>query len=109
MEAEFFWITLDQFLYKKDMKLTQLARKAGIPYKTLLMQRTRRTFPKLDQAAAIAKALDISIDELVTGVPIPPGMNERSYHIAMAAERSGREELFVIEKILALQEVKGRK
>ena len=106
MEADLFWITVDHLLFEKNMKLVQLAEKAGIAYKTILMQRSRRTFPKLDQAAAIAKALDISLDELATGDPVPPGMNSRSYRIGKAAGKASREELFVIEKILGLQEAR---
>ncbi len=51
------------------MSQSQLARAANVPIGTLRNWEQDRRIPRLDTAAAIAKAIGVSLDELAGDVP----------------------------------------
>lgn len=66
--AEFgfeFWKRVDELRYPSS--LSEFSKKVGVPYQTLLNQRSECRYPKRDDISKIASALHTSIDYLMTG------------------------------------------
>ena len=61
-----FWNRVD--LLRKDMQLQDLARMAGISYKTLTNQRVEHRYPKAEDMKNIARVLGTTQEFLMTGV-----------------------------------------
>lgn len=60
-----FWNRVD--LLRKDMQLQDLARMAGISYKTLTNQRVEHRYPKAEDMKNIARVLGTTQEFLMTG------------------------------------------
>ena len=60
-----FWNRVD--LLRKDMQLQDLARMAGISYKTLTNQRVEHRYPKAEDMKNIARVLGTTQEYLMTG------------------------------------------
>ncbi len=59
---------LKQLRKKKGWSQEKLAREAGISYQTLIkIEQGRIKNPKLDTLIKLAKALDVSLDDLIKG------------------------------------------
>jgi transcriptional regulator with XRE-family HTH domain len=56
---------LDDALWARRMKQIDLARKAGINYKSVNSYYTGHTIPSLEAVVKLAKALDVSVDFLL--------------------------------------------
>lgn len=62
---EVFRKRLDDALWARRMKQIDLARKAGLNYKSVNSYYTGHTIPSLEAVAKIAAALDVSVDFLL--------------------------------------------
>jgi hypothetical protein len=76
-----FWIRFDDLIKKSERKLIDVCAESGIPYDTLITQRTRKSIPKVEQLIDMAVALGVSLDRLVIGKefkedPIAKSINE---------------------------------
>lgn len=60
-----FWNRVD--LLRKDLQLQDLARMAGISYKTLTNQRVEHRYPKAEDMKNIARVLGTTQEFLMTG------------------------------------------
>lgn len=60
-----FWKRVDELRYPSS--LSEFSKKVGVPYQTLLNQRSECRYPKRDDISKIASALHTSIDYLMTG------------------------------------------
>ena len=66
MDAYRFWDNLDK-ARGESITLKDLCKKIGIAYQRLADQRSDCRFPKLEDAYALAKAIGVSLDYLITG------------------------------------------
>jgi hypothetical protein len=64
-EADKFWERVDFLRNKKTLKA--LTKELGIEYETIRVQRTRHRFPKPEYMYLFSKALNTSIEYLLTG------------------------------------------
>jgi transcriptional regulator with XRE-family HTH domain len=64
-DLEVFRKRLDDALWARRMKQIDLARKAGINYKSVNSYYTGHTIPSLEAVVKLAKALDVSVDFLL--------------------------------------------
>ena len=82
MDAYAFWRNFDRFSANKTLKaVTEIA---GVNYRTIKNQRSAVRLPNLDDAYALAKALKVSLDALLTGEEV----KALSCKEAQAVERS---------------------
>ena len=70
-----FWKRVDKLLEKQNAKRPWLARATGLDLNTMQKRIQNNVYPRVDEAAKIAKALGTSIDYLQTGV-VNPTMHE---------------------------------
>lgn len=66
-DAISFWRRVDLLMDRSRETIGDLSSKSGIPYNTIITQRTRRTIPKIEQLVEMSIALGTTIDFLVTG------------------------------------------
>lgn len=62
-----FWKRTNKLIKDKNSKQENVAQECGIPYQTLRSWVTRQTFPDALQAYKIAKALNTTVEYLVSG------------------------------------------
>lgn len=74
MKMREFGVRLTQFRERARLSITQLANRSGIDYMQISRYERGQTLPSLDTAIRIARVLNVSLDELVTGSepPEPP-------------------------------------
>lgn len=74
MKLREFGVRVTQFRERRQVSITQLANLLGVDYMQISRYEKGQTLPSLDTAVRLAKALEISLDELVTGSepPAPP-------------------------------------
>lgn len=97
MDAFIFWKNFDAASRKRT--LISIVERAGLNYKTIKNQRSGLRLPGLEDAYALAKVLDVSLEYLLTGeedTTFPP----RLAKIIKALERASDLELSMVEKIL---------
>jgi len=71
-----FWKRTNKLIKDKNSKQENVAQECGIPYQTLRSWVTRQTFPDALQAYKIAKALNTTVEYLVTGSDTNPAERE---------------------------------
>lgn len=57
-------LTLKQWMALKDLNIKQLSEKSGVSEATISHFRTGKFKPRLDTLITIAKALDLSIEDI---------------------------------------------
>lgn len=67
-----FWNNVKTLAKGKNQNLKWLSEEAQVPYNTLTNWITRDIIPNAIQSVSIAKALDTTVEYLVTGEDIPP-------------------------------------
>jgi len=63
----FFWDRFDSLMKARFPDLIEFCKVTGLNYNTIISQRQRKIVPKIDQLIHMAKALETTIDYLVTG------------------------------------------
>lgn len=71
-----FWKRTNKLIKDKNSKQENVAQECGIPYQTLRSWVTRQTFPDALQTYKIAKALNTTVEYLVTGSDTNPAEQE---------------------------------
>ena len=66
-DASSFWVRVDSLLRQRNINIGEMCLRTNISYNTLITQRTRKSIPKIEQLCDMAKALNTSLDYLVTG------------------------------------------
>ena len=66
-DASAFWERVDSLLRQRRINIGEMCLRTNISYNTLITQRTRKSIPKIEQLCDMAKALNTSLDYLVTG------------------------------------------
>ena len=100
MDGYKFWETVDQLRPEGDLKT--FVKNNGLDYVRITNQRSDCRIPKLEDAYAIAKALDVSIEHLITGTDDLGPFNEFIPYLKKASEG----DLTSIRKILGMPEKK---
>ena len=87
-----FWQNVEIEREYQDMSRKELATKAGIAYASIGIGLDRNSVPAADTALRIAKALNISLEYLITGAPSNRGMQngEDGSHIQTVTEMLSR-------------------
>lgn len=68
MDIKGFWERLDIALIKTGVRsIKALCKETGVPYQTIVNQRTQKRFPTVETVAAFAQFLDVSLDWLLLG------------------------------------------
>jgi transcriptional regulator with XRE-family HTH domain len=67
MKQRVFGARLTQLREKRELSVTQLARLLDIDYMQISRYEKGQTLPSLETAAGLARVLQVSLDELVTG------------------------------------------
>jgi transcriptional regulator with XRE-family HTH domain len=67
IDAIYFWRRVDELMRRSNLSLGEFSERSGIPYNTLVTQRTRKSIPKIEQLVDMAHTLETSVDYLVTG------------------------------------------
>lgn len=62
-----FWERLKNGVKENNTTQEWIAKEIGIPFGTLRKWLSRKTMPNADQAVAIARALNTTVEEMVTG------------------------------------------
>ena len=62
-----FWQNINMLLDQRRMTNIQLAERAGLSYRTITTQRNRHSLPGSEQLYCLSKALEIPMEELLTG------------------------------------------
>lgn len=99
-----FWKRVDQVRTGKAM--SEIARVASVSYKNVKDQRSLNRLPKLEDAYKLSKALNVSVEFLLTGVDNHV-LSPRSLAIAKACEKASDLELEMVERILGISSKKG--
>lgn len=60
-------LNIDILLRKMGKRRSWLSKKTGIPFSTISTWQSQNRIPRLDQAYAIAKALNVTLEQLITG------------------------------------------
>jgi transcriptional regulator with XRE-family HTH domain len=63
-----FWANVKIELKRKGMTQEQLAKASGLSFRTLQGWISKERMPRGDQGAAIARALEVSVERLMTGL-----------------------------------------
>ena len=71
-----FWKRTNKLIKDKNSKQENVAQECGIPYQTFRSWVTRQTFPDALQTYKIAKALNTTVEYLVTGSDTNPAERE---------------------------------
>jgi hypothetical protein len=66
-DATRFWARFNELVSVKYSTLGDFCSTAKINYDTLITQRNRKAIPKIEQLLDMARALNITVDYLVTG------------------------------------------
>jgi transcriptional regulator with XRE-family HTH domain len=74
MASREFGVRLTRYRERQKLSITQLASRIGIDYMQISRYERGQSLPSLDTAMRLAKVLEVSLDELVTGTgaPEPP-------------------------------------
>jgi transcriptional regulator with XRE-family HTH domain len=88
MRTEQFWETVKREVDRQNTSFEWLYRKTGIPKGTFASWKHRQRIPRADEACRIARALDVSVEYLLTGLDAhPPASNPVLEAIAMQLTR----------------------
>lgn len=80
MKTREFGVRLTQFRERRKLSITQLANLIGVDYMQISRYEKGRGLPSLESAVKLAKVLQVTLDELATGIgPAEPPVfsNER--------------------------------
>jgi len=73
MDNKNFWKRIDDLVVTKGMTYRELSEASGIPYITIMNQKNQYSrLPKLENACALAHALNTNVEYLLTGEEPPP-------------------------------------
>jgi len=100
MDAYIFWNNVD--LYLKGESLITLSEMASLNYKTLKNQRSLVRLPKLEEAFAIAQALNVPVETLVTGKEIKGNIPPRLQTVVDILSKNSAK-LEAVETLLNIQ------
>lgn len=77
MDPREFGVRLTQYRRRQRLSITELATKGGVDYMQISRYEKGQTLPSLDSAIRLARVLQVSLDELLTGSnpPEPPMFN----------------------------------
>lgn len=68
MDNKNFWKRIDDLVVTKGMTYRELSEASGIPYITIMNQKNQYSrLPKLENACALAHALNTNVEYLLTG------------------------------------------
>lgn len=101
-----FWERVSHLIRDQFGTITEFCEVTGISYDTFISQRTRGNIPKIDQLIVMAHTLEVSVEELVEGVPYHIDRNlalmkhEEIMKIANNLLKASKEKLEVIEKLI---------
>lgn len=70
IDGENFWNRFDAILSERGINLRVFSLVSGVPYDTMVTQRTRRSVPKLGQLIDMAKALDSTMEYMIMGTAV---------------------------------------
>lgn len=90
---------IEHLLVDREMTVTELGRKAGLPPNSLTnwWRQDRKRFPQADDLFAVAETLGVSVDYLMTGVAEKNTMSARNLKILRAISTLDEEN---IKKVL---------
>lgn len=92
----------DELKYQ-DLKVKELADKAGIPKRTIDHYLTENSYtPSAENAVKIAQALHVTVEYLVTGKDssLKPEINEKLFPILKKLSRLSDEDLDFFDEVL---------
>jgi hypothetical protein len=94
----------------KLLQTTQewVAAQSGIKYQTLRGWVTKGIFPRANEAAALAKTLDTSVEELVTGRPMGSSLSGEMLQLVRDIASLPQDDIDELKAIVALKKEKHR-
>lgn len=70
METREIWECVDRAVFNKGTTLSNIAKKTGISYRTIVNWRAKEVVPRVDEAKSMANAMGMSIEALFFGETI---------------------------------------
>lgn len=67
MESKEIWDCVDRAVFNKGTTLSNIAKKTGISYRTIVNWRAKEVVPRVNEAKDMANAMDMSIEALFFG------------------------------------------
>ena len=108
MDSTNFWMRINNRI--KLLQTTQewVAAQSGIKYQTLRGWVTKGIFPRANEATALAKTLDTSVEELVTGRPMGSSLSGEMLQLARDIASLPQDDIDELKAIVALKKEKHR-
>ena len=98
----------EQIINKRNLKLSDVAKGAGIPYSSLTDWKVGRSAPKVDKLCKIADFLDVSLDYLVrkkeVNTPNHYDITAYEYEIILAYRKADDIDKHSVDRVLRLED-----